>query len=577
MSELKEHQRSAELLSDFFNIFSKIYKLEKNVNPKILYSKKSTFMGECSPFGALEHIVSRIGERHPNQKFNLIFSNQPFETFINSSSDKILNQFIETISTLENDGISFFLLPHFDFTSRKTRLLKELEENNFFINSVFQLPISFLRPETMIRPLLVSVTRVNTPVVLFAEFEGWDGNTFGQFEGLVQNLLSVFEATVISKNDTISWADPSDDLDDLWHGVYSDYDRFVNFDYWKINQEINKINSDYKDFESIKLEKICLQINTVKRGDKFEEKGKSNLYISVWGSKGGKRPVFSKRVNLEGLDHGYVQLVLNPDLVKQEYLQNYLNSKLGKLLLDSGGRFDGTNRTLSLRRIRNVEVRLPKINLQNKLSDSVIKINQIHTTVERIKSEIELNPLSSKDVDRLDDILKAINIFTIQDKIREKILIGENKKIEFKQTFSLDISTNQKEKRLEHACLKTIVAFLNTDGGTLLIGVSDQKEITGLDEEINKFHKSEDKFLLHFKNKINHYIGEKIYSFIDYALVKIDEKYVANIIVLPSDTEVFLDKDFYVRSNPSTDKLEGSKLVTYCKKRFVIKNDASSL
>ena len=42
---------------------------------------------------------------------------------------------------------------------------------------------------------------------------------------------------------------------------------------------------------------------------------------------------------------------------------------------------------------------------------------------------------------------------------------------------------------METACLKTICGFLNSNGGTLLIGVSDKGEIIGLSEEIELFHK----------------------------------------------------------------------------------------
>lgn len=52
---------------------------------------------------------------------------------------------------------------------------------------------------------------------------------------------------------------------------------------------------------------------------------------------------------------------------------------------------------------------------------------------------------------------------------------------------------------MEKAALKTIVAFLNTRGGVLLIGVSDSGEIIGADEAS---FESRDKMLLHFNNLI---------------------------------------------------------------------------
>ena len=118
--------------------------------------------------------------------------------------------------------------------------------------------------------------------------------------------------------------------------------------------------------------------------------------------------------------------------------------------------------------------------------------------------------------------------------------------------------------------MKTIVAFLNSDGGTLLIGVADNQKIVGVEDEIEKFHKDNDKFLLHLKNLIKRSIGQEFYTLIDTNLIKIESKLVAVVDVVPSDTEVYLDgKEFFVRSNPSTDKLEGRKLVEYIKRRFL--------
>ena len=172
-------------------------------------------------------------------------------------------------------------------------------------------------------------------------------------------------------------------------------------------------------------------------------------------------------------------------------------------------------------------------------------------------------------VEKLDLILQAMSEFTVQDKIRQRIYIGENRKTEFKETLSLDINTKQKNKLLEHASLKTITAFLNSEGGTLLIGVSDNQKIVGVEEEIDKFHKDQDKFLRHIKNLIKRSIGEEFYTYLDTNLIKIDNKVVMVIDVLPSDSEVYLDgKEFFVRSGPSTDKVEGRKLVEYCKRRF---------
>jgi len=123
---------------------------------------------------------------------------------------------------------------------------------------------------------------------------------------------------------------------------------------------------------------------------------------------------------------------------------------------------------------------------------------------------------------------------------------------------------------LEDSVIKTIGAFLNSDGGDLLVGVDDDGRVTGIDFEIEKLHKkSRDEFLKHFKNKLKERIGEQFYPKIAFDTVELDGKLVFHVNCLPSDIEVYVDgKDFFVRTNPATDKLEGPKLTAYVLQRF---------
>lgn len=106
-----------------------------------------------------------------------------------------------------------------------------------------------------------------------------------------------------------------------------------------------------------------------------------------------------------------------------------------------------------------------------------------------------------------------------RNSIRELITQGESAKLEFKSTLRTNLVTGEKDARMERAVLKTIVAFLNSRGGTLLIGVSDSGEIIGTDEAS---FESRDKMLLHLNHLIEDRIGKEYIAYINYYIVDFD-------------------------------------------------------
>ena len=63
---------------------------------------------------------------------------------------------------------------------------------------------------------------------------------------------------------------------------------------------------------------------------------------------------------------------------------------------------------------------------------------------------------------------------------RELIAGDETFAVEFKATARWNVRESVKDKRMEDAVVKTVAGFLNTDGGTLLIGVDDECRPIGL-------------------------------------------------------------------------------------------------
>ena len=177
------------------------------------------------------------------------------------------------------------------------------------------------------------------------------------------------------------------------------------------------------------------------------------------------------------------------------------------------------------------------------------------------------------------DICENFMIISEDEKLlKQTIDKGESKKIEFKESLSLDVRQTEnnssykpkKENYIELSVLKTIAGFLNSDGGELFIGVNDESKVFGIDTELKIFHKSsKDKMQLHLKTIIKENIGLSSSNFINSELKKVSGKEIIHITCRKSDEAVYIkDKDFYIRSGPSTDKLEGRELVKYTRSRF---------
>ena len=60
---------------------------------------------------------------------------------------------------------------------------------------------------------------------------------------------------------------------------------------------------------------------------------------------------------------------------------------------------------------------------------------------------------------------------------------GETTRVEFKSTLRVNLHTGQVDKKMEHSCLKTIAAFLNSHGGHLVVGINDSGVVLGVDQD----------------------------------------------------------------------------------------------
>jgi len=257
-------------------------------------------------------------------------------------------------------------------------------------------------------------------------------------------------------------------------------------------------------------------------------------------------------------------------MAMSKYVSLFLQSELGRLMLGSL-RIGATIVALNRNSLSELNIAIPKIDMQSKMIDASNRLEALKASIQELETGMVLSPHSANTVlDQVDGMLEVVGGLTDSDRVMSLIRQGESASVEFKESFSLDVRKGTSEKYIELSSLKTVVAFMNSSGGSLLVGVNDEGSPIGLDREIQSFHNGKkDKFLLHFKNHIKSRIGEEFYPFINHKFVSVDGKDVLLVECKQSTTGCFLDnKDFYVRTNPATDKLEGPKLLDYIKNHF---------
>jgi hypothetical protein len=456
---------------------------------------------------------------------------------------------VKSMDYVGENGYGIFLLEESSIKSKSNNLniIQVLQDKGCFVDAILGNPKNYLAPHTAMKSLFVVVSKNKKDT---------------QF---VAALRSSVEAIVIAENFT-----SFKDTKDLYSGLIVRPGTFKGFDEWNIDLQINSLDTAYSKFEKKKISEIALKINLCKTGESFNEEKNSTYFPLI-----GTQPVVAE-INETKIKHqNYVQIVCNPEIINASYLAAFLNSALGNLIRDSLSAKASFIPRLTKADITEISVGIPDLKIQKDIIDSIKKLKTIREKISLFEDNFSINPINPSVNRKIDLILEAVDELDDADKIKSIIREGESKTIEFKQTFNLDVKSQKESANnfLVTASIKTIAAFLNTDGGTLLIGVADNGEVTGIDEEIERLNGNiPDKFLLHFKNFIHHRIGAEFYPYIDQKIVEVDEKKVLFVTCKQSEKEVFVDgKDFYVRSNPSTDKLEGSKLLDYIKNHFKLK------
>src|SRR5262249_9802702 len=120
----------------------------------------------------------------------------------------------------------------------------------------------------------------------------------------------------------------------------------------------------------------------------------------------------------------------------------------------------------------------------------------------------------------------------------------------------------------EKVIAKTMAGFMNHSGGALVVGVTDDGKVVGLEPDMVTLKKqSTDGLSLHLTEILSRYLGEIAAASIVISFAPVDGKTVAILSPTPSTQPTFVDdrgsQEFYVRSNASTRLLDVKEATSY--------------
>ena len=216
--------------------------------------------------------------------------------------------------------------------------------------------------------------------------------------------------------------------------------------------------------------------------------------------------------------------------------------------------------------------------------------------VKEAYAETGWNPLGIRVVLEDGTVCRAQEVIEelkpVELELKEKINSPESDMLEFKGSFASPLESKekimneykikndkqydawfkQKSPELMHAVMKTIAAFANTDGGTLLIGIADKpKKTLGLQADYDNLKVDDDRLLIEIKNQLKHFFGDELRTTVlnlisELKIYTYKGKEICRIDVTPSKTTAIPVKhfkskldEFYIRHSNSSELVPSAR------------------
>jgi len=163
-----------------------------------------------------------------------------------------------------------------------------------------------------------------------------------------------------------------------------------------------------------------------------------------------------------------------------------------------------------------------------------------------------------------------------RDELERLLASDESVKLEFKSSLRMPVPppldgrkpTRDVIQSIERAALKTLAAFLNSDGGTLIIGVSNDGATVGIEVDYPLVKGSRDGWCLTFDDLVSRDLGAEVMKCVDLQLEPWEGRTIAVIRCSPRKEPTWIGDELYVRRTASTENLSARHAVAWCRERW---------
>jgi len=157
--------------------------------------------------------------------------------------------------------------------------------------------------------------------------------------------------------------------------------------------------------------------------------------------------------------------------------------------------------------------------------------------------------------------------------VKELLDKDESSNIEFKSSMCWDYAAGKKSDIPELAIAKAVSCLMNSEGGWILVGIDDNKNVLGLEKDFQVIRKpNKDGFQLQFNGIIKKFVGVINRQYLEMYFEDKDGKTIAIVKVLKSPHPVYLKNEgktsFYIRLGNECQPLDIDTANEYVSKHF---------